>query len=243
MKYIYICPFSFFVIDKIICKIQMQGIDDFFNCSDPCPLLSDDFFNWDKPQHEYQEYEFERKLLSDDHLSNNESSSTSDSINQLQAQVKKSINKKKRKNKKEPSDTDYRLPKNRTTKNIVKNYGNAIANFASSALALPYIDTYPDMMNVDKVEFQKFIGKQKNTISGIDSFKALLQEDMIDTEEIRSYKRLFKYLAEIFVKYFSVNWIFHSRMKYRDVHLKFRHKMLRRIRNPDLFTYITGTAE
>jgi len=55
---------------------------------------------------------------------------------------------------------------------------------------------------------------------------------------ITKFKRLFQVISEIFIKYFSVNWIFDSKVQYKQAHLKFRFKILRRIQNPELFTYL-----
>jgi len=60
--------------------------------------------------------------------------------------------------------------------------------------------------------------------------------DTNDEEEIRNIKCLFKEMAEIFIKYFSVNWIFSGRLQYKKEHLKYRFNLLRRLRNPELFT-------
>jgi hypothetical protein len=59
-----------------------------------------------------------------------------------------------------------------------------------------------------------------------------------DTEKEMEFKNILKKLGEIFIKNFSVNWIFSGKMTYKEAHLKFRFKMLRRIRNPELFTYL-----
>jgi len=62
-----------------------------------------------------------------------------------------------------------------------------------------------------------------------------LQED---SKEVAAVKRGFAEVGEVFIKNFSVNWAFHSRVFHKEAHLKFRYKMLRRVRNPELFTYL-----
>ncbi len=83
---------------------------------------------------------------------------------------------------------------------------------------------------------------KKDSISGIDSLRAYLMESPKDSEEMKKFKIIFTYLSEVFIKYFSVNWIFNSKIKYKEAHLKFRNKMLRRIRDPQHFTYLKGSA-
>jgi hypothetical protein len=128
------------------------------------------------------------------------------------------------------------------TKNIVRNYGNAIAAFAISPLALPYLETHVSKEGVTLQEFQSFVSKRKEYITNINNFRALLQEYEDDSEREKAYKRIFREVGKVFVKYFSVNWIFDGKMKYKHDHLKYRGKMLRRIKNPELFTYLKGKA-
>jgi hypothetical protein len=128
----------------------------------------------------------------------------------------------------------------RSTKNIVKNYGNAIASFAVSELAVPYLGSLLASEGLDLQGFQQYVYEKKNSLTNISNFRTLLKEYHEDGELENAFKRVFKSVAEIFVKYFSVNWIFSGKITYRDEHLRFRSKMLRRIKNPDLFTYLKG---
>jgi hypothetical protein len=61
--------------------------------------------------------------------------------------------------------------------------------------------------------------------------------DFRDNEKVKSFKKAFQELTEIFVKYFSVNWILNSKLQYKIEYLKCRYKILRRIKNPHLFAY------
>jgi len=131
------------------------------------------------------------------------------------------------------------------TKNIVTNFGKAIVAFASSELALPYLITIikkrspqPDFLKIQ--DFLDFISNTKANVNSIDSFRALILEEKSDEEKIILCKSVFRMIAEIFIKYFSVNWIIHGRVTYKMMHLKFRYKMLRRIQNPSFFTYLKG---
>jgi hypothetical protein len=128
----------------------------------------------------------------------------------------------------------------RSTKNIVKNYGNAIASFAVSELAIPYLSPLLANEGLDLQGFQRYIYEKKMSLTNISNFRTLLKEYPEDGELENAYKRVFKSIAEVFVKYFSVNWIYSGKITYREEHLRFRNKMLRRIQNPDLFTYLKG---
>lgn len=126
------------------------------------------------------------------------------------------------------------------TKNVVRNYGNAIAAFAISPLSVPYVQEMADIERISLQEFQNFFSKRKESITNILNFRGLLQEYQEDDEFLKSCKRIFRHVAEVFLKNFSVNWIFEGKMKYKLDHLKYRGKLLRRIRNPELFTYLKG---
>ncbi len=132
------------------------------------------------------------------------------------------------------------------TKNIVTNFGKAIVTFAVSDIALPYLG--PIIKKVDHEgaealgvqDFIRFIGNTKANISSIDGFRALILEEETDEKKTVLCKKAFRMIAEVFIKYFSVNWITHGRVTYKMMHLKFRYKMLRRIQNPSQFTYLKG---
>jgi len=126
----------------------------------------------------------------------------------------------------------------KSTKTIVKNYGKAIASFAISPIAIPYLTPLLTQEGVRLDDFVEYITKGKESIEGIDTLRALLLAKGNDNSRIASFKIVFREIAEIFIKYFSVNWIFSGRMMNKKVHLKFRFKMLRRIQNPELFTYL-----
>jgi hypothetical protein len=127
---------------------------------------------------------------------------------------------------------------NRCLKNVAKNYGRAICNFILSDIADPYFPLQVEGKSVDIRKFRELIKERKNKLDGIEDFRDLLLIKEEDSEEMALYKTLFKILGEIFVKYFSVNWICSGRLNYKMEYLKVRNKVLRRIRNPELFTYI-----
>jgi len=132
------------------------------------------------------------------------------------------------------------------TKNIVTNFGKAIVTFAVSDIAMPYLRNIIKKVDPEGTEalgiqdFIKFIGNTKANISSIDGFRVLILEEKSDEKKTVLCKRVFRMIAEVFIKYFSVNWITHGRVTYKMIHLKFRYKMLRRIQNPSQFTYLKG---
>jgi len=133
----------------------------------------------------------------------------------------------------------------KSTKNIVKNYGRAICNFILTPLFLPYFNDIVerDKENVTLEEFQQYISERKEAVDCIERFKEMLIVSKSDSEKEGAFKRIFKKSGIIFIKYFSVNWIFHGRVTYKESHLYFRHKMLRRLNNPHLFTYLKSFAK
>ncbi len=131
----------------------------------------------------------------------------------------------------------------RQTKNISKNFGKAISNFALSDTAVPYLQCILKKYNASLDEFKDYITNTKDGIDGLIKFRNSLIPLNEDTEKVATFKRVFRELGEIFVKYFSVNWIIHGRIRYKDAHMKYRFRMLRRIQNPELFTYIRRRNE
>lgn len=130
---------------------------------------------------------------------------------------------------------------NADSKNIIKNYGKAFCGFASSKLAVPYILNIADGMDFKSFDIKKFMSQmkvKKEATNSMEHIRTLLVEEVDDTDEQKVFKRVFKEVSKVFLKYFSVNWIFHGKLKHKIVHLKYRFKMLRRIENPEYFTYL-----
>jgi len=125
-------------------------------------------------------------------------------------------------------------------KNIVKNYSNAIAAFAITVTAIPYLKELAQELNVRVSQFQAFVTNRKKKLTSIEAFKDLLVINNNDSELDKAFKIMFKRISEVFVKYFSVNWIFSGKLQYKQAHLKYRFKMLRRIRDPSLFSNTKG---
>ena len=149
--------------------------------------------------------------------------------------------KSKSKSEAEPKQTQCRSPsknEKQSNKNIVKNYARAMINFALSGLAIPYLNRITVDIPVNVKDFRAHLQEQKEDVNSIKKLRDLLLIYPKDSKEMKTYKKVFKEVCEIFVKCFSVNWIFNSKVSDKLTHLKYRFKVLRRIRRPECFTYI-----
>lgn len=158
----------------------------------------------------------------------------------LSEPLKESSNKRLNRNKESPQNALRKTgkAKSTTTRNIVKNYGRAFINFAVSKLALPYLNPCLQAEGVKLRQFRDYILKQKDRINCIVNLRELLLPHEGDSREVRAFRKIFQTLCEVFIKYFSVNWIYSSGKLYdKMAHLKCRYKLLRRIRDPINFTY------
>jgi len=125
-----------------------------------------------------------------------------------------------------------------SSKNIVKNYGRALTNFALSKTAIPYLTPILQREVIELKEFREFISSRKDKINCIVKLRELLLVRREDTTKIAAMRRVFQKICEIFIKFFSVNWIYSSSKLYdKMTHIKCRFKLLRRIRDPENFTY------
>ncbi len=132
------------------------------------------------------------------------------------------------------------------SKNIVKNYGKALCAFASSNIAIPYLQNIASKHGFSShiVEgFIMYIRERKEKVNSIESLKRLLIVMDGDSREEQEYKVLFKEISIIFLKYFSANWIFSGKLMHKKDHLRFRFKMLRRIQDPEHFTYLKSSGK
>jgi len=123
-------------------------------------------------------------------------------------------------------------------KNIVKNYARAMVNFALSDMALYYLRKFSQELGCDLKEFRVFVAEQKEDINSIKTLREMLLISSGDNEQMIKLKNMFRAISEIFVKFFSVNWIFNSKVSDKRLHLKYRYKILRRVRSPEHFTYL-----
>lgn len=118
-----------------------------------------------------------------------------------------------------------------SNKRILADFGEAISSFVSSDLALPYLSPFL-YDNMSLGGFRDFVESKNYVLTTTGRFYSLLRVEDDDEEEVVIYKKIFRNLAEIFIKYFSVNWIINSKLNNKLVYLKNRLKVLRRIRNP-----------
>jgi len=114
-------------------------------------------------------------------------------------------------------------------KNLFKNYGRAICCFIVSELSDPYLDSMLIGLEVDKAQFKSYVQEKKKTILGIIEFEDLFFIQSRDSTVVRCYKNLIVKLSEIFIKYFSTNWIIHGKLQYKMIYLKCRMKILKKI--------------
>ena len=121
-------------------------------------------------------------------------------------------------------------------KNAVKNFGRAIAAFACSKLSEPYLQEIETKISFERKSFLNYAYKMKSSIQSLPSFREALLVREGDSPTTRSHKQVFQKIAEIFVKYFSVNWIFSGKVLYKQEYLKLRGAMLQRIKNQEVFS-------
>lgn len=125
-----------------------------------------------------------------------------------------------------------------STKNLAKNFGKAICTFASSKMAASYLKRFLEKEDLSEKDFLEFVEKARCEINGLFNFRRVLLPTEKDSREIIASKRVFVLISEVFIKFFSVNWIFNGKVIHKLTHLHYRFKMLRRIKCPELFTYI-----
>ena len=135
-------------------------------------------------------------------------------------------------------ETDTNAKKLLSSKNIMKNYARALANFTLSDIAQPYVCLSTQEHDVPKADFDRFVSKDKHELNCIQNLRNKLLISASNTDGEKKCKRVFQSICEIFLKSFSVNWIFNSKVSDKMTHLKYRFKILRRVRNPQHFTYL-----
>lgn len=123
-------------------------------------------------------------------------------------------------------------------KNIIKNYSRALAAFASSSIAVPYLVPLLKKQGLSLQEFQGYFTTRKEEIHCINRLREMLLVEAGDTPKMAAIKTVFKEISIVFLKYFSVNWVFNSRVCDKISHLNYRQKILRRVQNPVYFTYL-----
>jgi len=120
--------------------------------------------------------------------------------------------------------------------NIMKNYCRALVNFGLSPMAEPYLKCEEEFLSHDA--FKAILEAKKKKVNCIKTLRGLLLQDGRESRDMRAFKTIFQKVCLAFLKFFCVNWIFNSKVADRMKHLKYRGKMLRRVQNPQYFTYL-----
>lgn len=158
------------------------------------------------------------------------------------------------KSKPKPKRIRVRNPDLSSSKNIMKNYARAFSTFALSKIAKPYliniatnylssVQSHSRETSAEIASFRMFIKANKAKINCIKQLRMILVPGPEDNVRIAFFKKLFQGICVIFLKFFSVNWLFSSKISDKIAHLKYRHKLLRRVQNPHLFTYLEDFAK
>ncbi len=127
--------------------------------------------------------------------------------------------------------------------NVMKNYARAMINFALSSLADPYKEKIPQNSQITSETFRRILLEQKKKINCIANLRNLLLVEDQDPEEMKIFKPIFQALSKVFIKYFSVNWIYNGRLADKYKYIQYRGKMLRRVQDPQHFTYLENFVE
>jgi hypothetical protein len=131
--------------------------------------------------------------------------------------------------------------KTNPTKNIAINYGKAMVTFATSHISIPYILEAIKDTDIDFQGFILFVKANKNKVKSMSGIMSMLIADDKDETVTAGYKQVFQKVCEVFIKYFSANWIIHSKLAHKMVYLKWRSKMLKRVQNPEIFIQMNGS--
>jgi hypothetical protein len=124
----------------------------------------------------------------------------------------------------------------------MKNYSRALTNFALSNLATPYLEEIVKKMGVSVEVFKGFIGNNKRKLNCMRNLRDGLLVSDNDSVSTTALKRVFQAICVVFLKEFCANWLFSSKIEDKLTHLSYRFKILRRVRNPEYFTYLESFA-
>lgn len=143
-----------------------------------------------------------------------------------------------------PLSNEGHIKGSTSCKNILKNYIRALINFALSETSLPFLSKKFQEGGLNPEVFRNLMNSRKTTVNSIKDLRELLLVDKRqDSPEMIVFKQTFKDLSVNFIKFYCVNWVFHSRVSDKITHLNYRFKILRRIRNPEHFTYLESFSE
>jgi len=120
----------------------------------------------------------------------------------------------------------------------MKNYGRAMTNFALSATGRYYLSKIVSRLDVSLQAFYDYIKQRKKSANCIKQLRAMLPVGNEASEEELKLKKVFQEICIIFLKFFCVNWLYSSKISEKVAHLKYRFKLMRRVKNPQYFTYL-----
>jgi len=127
--------------------------------------------------------------------------------------------------------------------NIMKNYARAMVNFALSPMALSYLNRLIQKGSMPLNTFLEVLDGRKEKIHCIKSLRTMMLIENNDSQETADFKKIFQGICAVFLKFFCVNWIYNSKVSDKTKHLKYRHKILRRVQSPEHFTYLEDFSE
>jgi len=127
--------------------------------------------------------------------------------------------------------------------NIMKNYARAMVNFALSPMALSYLNRLVQKGSMPINTFLEVLEGRKEKIHCIKSLRTMMLVENTDSKETADFKKIFQGICAVFLKFFCVNWIYNSKVSDKTKHLKYRHKILRRVQSPEHFTYLEDFSE
>jgi len=122
--------------------------------------------------------------------------------------------------------------------NVMKNYAKAMVKFSLSSLADPYLEKMRTKYLIVPGSFKRTLLGYKPKVNCINNLRGILLVINNDTQEIKTFKLVFQEMCIIFMKFFCVNWIYNGRMSEKSKYLEYRGKILRRVQNPEHFTYL-----
>jgi len=141
-------------------------------------------------------------------------------------------------NRPKPSQSPPSTKKQLSGDNIMKNYGRAMTNFALSTMAKPYLKGITEKLGISLESFQQYIKERKKSANCIKQLRAMLPLGSGEDEENFELKTAFQKICIIFLKFFVANWLYGSKICEKVIHLKYRFKIMRRVKNPQYFTYL-----
>lgn len=95
---------------------------------------------------------------------------------------------------------------------IIKDFICALIEFSLSKLSKPYIEVILQTKEISAQGFREFIQSRKNNMNRVSDLKDMLQVSEADNNSQIISKRVFQELSVIFIKCFSVSWIFVARL-------------------------------